>query len=62
MIKNLLWVVFGLVVALVGVIQSFKRGIPWGILFLVLWLGFFIYAIRHYRNVAERTRQDRGSE
>lgn len=60
MVKNLLWVVFGLLVTLAGVIQSFKKGIPWGILFLVFWLGFFIYGVRHYRKAAERMRQGRG--
>jgi hypothetical protein len=49
MAKNLFWVIFGLFVTLAGAIQSFKKGVPWGVLFLILWLGFFVYGLRHYR-------------
>ena len=52
MVKNVIWTIFGLLVTFAGVIHSFKKGILWGTLFLVVWFGIFIYAIRHYRKVA----------
>jgi len=47
--KQVVFLIAFLLFSVAGAVQAFRRGVAWGMLFLVIWAAVFHFARRRYR-------------